>query len=192
MGWLILCAALAVAFVVCLYSMLVAASRADRVMEIEEEKLIVPETTPVPAPEEEETAKLIVTYPVPLDQDLQDYIVQTSLENEVSPCVVLALIGVESGYDADCIGDNGNSFGLMQIYKSQHEPRMERLGATELLDPYQNVRVGIDYLAELLDEGHGIEWALSYYNGHGGAECDYSRLVLCNARQIFEGRQVHE
>lgn len=198
MGWLIAAAVLLAVCVGVLYARLAIASRGAHVRQIQAEKFIVPEVTPVPAPEqeEEEAARLTVTYPVPLDQELQDYIVKTALENEVSPCIVFAVIGVESGYDATKKGDfwDGyyHSYGLMQILASKHTDRCLRLNAINLLDPYQNVRVGIDYLAELLDEGKGIEWALSFYNGHGGEPCDYARTVLCNARQIFEGRRVHE
>ena len=34
-----------------------------------------------------------------------------------------------------------------------------------MLDPYQNVTVGIDIIAELLDGGKSVEWALMAYNG---------------------------
>lgn len=131
-----------------------------------------------------------IRYPVPLDDDLQAYIVRLCAEKELAPSVIFAQIGVESKYQADIIGDNGNSFGLMQIYKSCHEDRMLRLGVSDLLDPVENVTVGIDIMAELMDMGNGIEWALSYYNGHGGAPCEYARTVLCNAEQIMEGVQV--
>jgi hypothetical protein len=175
-------------FAVVLYCALVVASDADDAMEIRAERVMTPEVTPPPEPAEE--VKAVVTYPVPLSQEIQDYVVQTCLEYEVSPCVVFALIGVESGYDASKIGDNGRSYGLMQIYASQHTGRCARLNTVNLLDPKQNVLTGIDYLAELLATGHDIEWCLSWYNGHGGEPCEYARTVLCNAEQILEGVQV--
>lgn len=187
MAWLIVAALLMCLFLIILYSALVVASDADDQIEEYHERHMT-DAIPVPSPE----PKAVVSYPVPLDQDLQDYIVQTCLEYEVSPCIVFAIIGVESGYDASKIGDNGKSWGLMQIYSTQHTARCVRLGAWNLLDPYQNVRVGIDYLAELLATGHDIEWCLSWYNGHGGEPCEYARTVLCNAEQILEGVQVHE
>lgn len=176
-------------FVTVIYCALAVASDAAGAMEIQEDRFVTPEVTPVPMPEE---VKVVVTYPVPLDQGLQDYIVQTCLDYEISPCVVFAIIGVESNYDASLIGDNGKSYGLMQIYASQHTQRCIRLNAYNLLDPKQNVLTGIDYLAELLGTGHDIEWCLSWYNGHGGEPCEYARTVLCNAEQILEGVQVHE
>ena len=140
-----------------------------------------PPVTPEPTPEP------WVRYPVPLDDDLQKYIVKTCLDYGVSPCVILAQIGVESQYDAEAVGDNGNSYGLMQINRQWHEARMERLGVMDLLNPYQNVLVGIDLMAELLDRGNGLDWSLSYYNGHGGEPCEYARLVQTSAECILEG-----
>ena len=134
-----------------------------------------------------ETATL--TYPVPLDQELQDYIVETAKSYGVSPCIVFAVIGAESEYDPNAIGDNGNSYGLMQIWANQHTDRCKRLNAYNLLDPYQNVRVGIDYLAELLDQGD-LDWALSVYSGNGGAPCDYALNVQRSAECILEGVMV--
>ena len=164
----------------------------DSLREIRVERVMTPEVTPPPEPAEE--VKAVVTYPVPLDQALQDYVVKTCLEYEVSPCIVFAIIGVETHgtFDASLIGDSGKSYGLMQIYASQHTQRCIRLNTYNLLDARQNVLTGIDYLAELLATGHDIEWCLSWYNGHGGEPCEYARTVLCNAEQILEGVQVHE
>ena len=182
-------AVLIAVFVVLLYCFLALCSpKQKRTMEIREERIMT-DVTPVPMPVE---VRATVTYPVPLDQELQDYIVQTCLEYEISPCIVFAIIGVESNYDAALIGDNGKSYGLMQIYASQHTQRCIRLNTYNLLDARQNVLTGIDYLAELLSTGHDIEWCLSWYNGHGGEPCEYARTVLCNAEQILEGVMVHE
>ena len=52
----------------------------------------------------------------------------------------------------------------MQIQKRYHTARMQRLGCTNLLDPYQNISVGVDYLAELLSGGRSINYALMAYN----------------------------
>ena len=176
-------------FAALMYACLWIASDEDDAMEIREERIMT-DITPVPMPPAE--VKAVVTYPVPLDQELQDYIVKTCLEYEISPCIVFAIIGVESNYNSALVGDNGHSYGLMQIYADQHTQRCIRLNTYNLLDARQNVLTGIDYLAELLSTGHDIEWCLSWYNGHGGEPCEYARTVLCNAEQILEGVQVHE
>lgn len=106
-----------------------------------------------------------VLYDIPLDDELQDYIIETSEERGVDPAIIIAMIKRESQFDIDVIGDKGKAFGLMQIHPRWHSDRMEKLGVTDLLDPYQNVTVGIDIMAELLDGGESVEWALMAYNG---------------------------
>lgn len=106
-----------------------------------------------------------VRYDIPLDDELQDYIIETSEERGVDPAIIIAMIKRESQFDIDIIGDKGKAFGLMQIHPRWHSNRMEKLGVTDLLDPYQNVTVGIDIMAELLDGGGSVEWALMAYNG---------------------------
>ena len=60
------------------------------------------------------------------------------------------------------------------------------MNATNLLDPYQNVMVGIDFLAELLDMG-SLEWALEFYSG---GNPDYAEIVKASAEMISEGVMV--
>lgn len=106
-----------------------------------------------------------VRYDIPLDDELQDYIIETSEEHGVDPAIIIAMIKRESQFDIDIIGDRGKAFGLMQIHPRWHSDRMKKLGVTDLLDPYQNVTVGIDIMAELLDGSESVEWALMVYNG---------------------------
>lgn len=143
-----------------------------------------------------------VRYPVDLDDDLQVFITQLCEDHHIQPSIVFAMIGRESDFDAECIGDNGASFGLMQIQAQCHLVRMKRLDCQNLLDPYQNVTVGVDYLAELIDYYDGnVEMALMAYNaGQTGAynywfsagvySNDYSRDVLEQAEILAEGVQT--
>lgn len=123
--------------------------------------------------EESEPVKI---YDVPLDAELQRHISELSESYGVDMPLVVAIIGQESNYRPDAVGDNGNSLGLMQIQPRWHAARMERLGVTDLLDPYQNTAVGIDLLAELIEEGNGTEWAVTAYNA-GTAAADYNRAI---------------
>lgn len=134
-------------------------------------------------------------YDVPLTEDLQDIIIDISEKRGVDPALVIAVIEKESGYKPDTSGDNGRSQGLMQIWRSFHEQRMEKLGAVNLYDPRDNVIVGIDILAEKLDKYEDVEKALIAYNaGDAGAKKHYfskgvysngySRAVLKIAEEI--------
>lgn len=110
-------------------------------------------------------------YDVPLSADLQEHIRQLCDDYGVDMPLVLAIIGQESNYQTDAVGDDGNSIGLMQIQPRWHQGRMDRLGVTDLLDPYQNITVGIDLLAELIEMG-GTRWAIMAYNA-GAETADY-------------------
>ena len=117
-----------------------------------------------PAPVESPPVHII--YPgIPLEDGFQDYITGLCKSYGVSVPLVLAIIARESDFDAKLVDDNGQSFGLMQIQPQWHRERMKRLGVVDLLDPAQNVQVGIDYLSELLDLGKGEEYAVMFYNG---------------------------
>ena len=101
---------------------------------------------------------------VPLDAELQEFIFGVAEDYGLDGELVMAMIGQESNYKHCEIGDNGESFGLMQIQPRWHQARMDSLFCPNLLNPYQNVTVGIDYLAELFDTGNSLEWVLMAYN----------------------------
>ena len=117
-------------------------------------------------------------YDVPLDVDLQDHIMkiceQDKYNRDINPPhleLVLAIIEVESSYNADEVGDDGLSFGLMQIQAGVHQDKINELGITNIMDPYQNIEVGIDILNDKLLTHNTLEEALTAYNaGDVGAE----------------------
>lgn len=111
--------------------------------------------------------------------------------------LVIALIERESGYVFDKVGDDGHSMGYMQIYEDYHEDRMEKLNCTDLMNPYQNILVGVDYLAELIDKYGTQQDALTAYNyGQTGAYrhmwskgiyvYDYNSTIMKRAKEIEE------
>lgn len=104
-------------------------------------------------------------YDVPLDDDLVLHIIDIADINNIDPELILAIIKQESNFDASAMGDNGNSYGLMQVQKRYHEERMQRLYCTDLLNPYENIIVGADIISQKLRSGKGLEWALMAYNG---------------------------
>ena len=150
---------------------------------------------------DEKHIKTVIAFPmydVPLDENLQLFIVRECERLHIDAAIIMAMIERESNFKADAIGDNGHSHGLMQIQERFHLERMERLGCDDLLDPYQNVLVGIDYLAEQLERYEDIEKALIAYNaGPTGAykhyfsrgiySSDYSRAVLERSKSIKKG-----
>lgn len=163
-----------------------------RICEMEKEKEEVEAEGSV---EEVAVAKSVRYFDVPLDKDLQAHILAECERYGIRhPQYIFAMIQRESGYQADVIGDSGKAFGLMQIQPRWHQDRIERLGVTNLLDPYQNVTVGIDFFAELMGYGEGVEWALMAYNsGPGNAWAmqkkgrisDYTRDVIGISADIW-------
>ena len=85
--------------------------------------------------------------------------------------MVFALIERESWCKWDAAGDGGDSVGYMQIQERRHKDRMERLGVTDLTNPFGNVRVGVDYLAELYAKtGNWMDTLAAYNYGLNGAQ----------------------
>lgn len=132
-------------------------------------------------------------FDVPLSEDLQDHIFMVCESYGIDPTIVIATIQRESNFVIDIVGDNGNSFGLMQIQPRWHRDRMEKLGCTDLLNPYQNVNVGVDYLAELFGKGKSVEWVLMAYNGGpsyankkaaNGEVSTYARDVIAKSERL--------
>lgn len=126
-------------------------------------------------------------YDVPLSEELQEHIIKQCEDRGIDPSLVLAMIKQESNFRVEAMGDNGNAYGLMQIWPKWHSHRMEQYGCTDLRDPFQNVTVGIDIIADYIDRGYGVEWALMAYNGGGayadkklaaGEVSDYAQKVL--------------
>ena len=186
---------LAVAFIITTYSLASADDCKEAQRRAEQPPIVAQETqkeaTELPRSEEPERTY----YDVPLSKGLQDIIIDTAGGRGVDPALVLAIIEKESGYNPDASGDNGRSQGLMQIWRTFHEKRMEKLGAVNLYDPKDNVLVGIDILAEKLDKYEDLEKALIAYNaGDAGAKKHYfskgvysngySRAVLKIAEEI--------
>ena len=136
---------------------------------------------------------------IPLSARFQKYIDGKCKSYGISTNVVMGCIRVESNFQTQIMGDNGKAYGLMQVQKQWHKERMKKVGATNLLDPYDNVAVGIDYLAELYKIYNG-NWhkALMAYNG-GHAYCKrrlrmglvnspYSRRVMNYAEDFKKER----
>lgn len=134
--------------------------------EPEESDIDILEESEVSEPEEPKV-ETVTYYDVPLDEDLQDHIFRVAEENGIDPALVIAMIKKESGFRPSVKGDHGESYGLMQIKLKYNRERMKKLGCDDLLDPYQNVTVGIDILVEKIEQSKGkpIEWVLMAYNG---------------------------
>lgn len=133
------------------------------------------------------TSKLYNT--IPLSSSFQKWIDEKCQNYGLSTNVVMGVIKKESNFNITVMGDHGEAYGLMQVQKKWHMARMYKVGAKNLLNCYDNVAVGIDFLAELY-KANGGNWhkTLMAYNGgqgyankrcgNGLFSSDYSRKVM--------------
>jgi soluble lytic murein transglycosylase-like protein len=92
-------------------------------------------------------------------------ILRATLDTNVSPALVLAVIGIESAGKSDAVSHAG-AVGLMQLIPAT----AERFGVTDSSDPVQNIKGGVAYLDWLLNEfDNDPVLALAAYNAGEGA-----------------------
>lgn len=119
---------------------------------------------------------------------IYDYVFEIIEEGEydVHPALILAIVETESCYKWQA--QNGTHYGLMQINPQYQTERMEKLGVEDLkTNPYDNLRVGIDYFQELLDTNENEYIALNVYNSGGkndGYASEYSITVMERYKRI--------
>ena len=146
-----------------------------------------PAETEAPTEEPTEIIPAIPLYDVPLDAELQLHIIHTAEEKQIDPAIVVAMAFRESTYNPNLIGDGGDSYGLLQVQPKWHYERMQKLGCTDLLDPFQNVTVAVDYLAEQIERyGGDVAKGLTAYNrGHyTGTITQYAKSVMAKADEL--------
>ena len=132
---------------------------------------------------------------------MQQYTYIICKQYGVEYTLVLAIIEIESGYrwDASC---KEGSTGYMQVLPKWHKERMRRLNVDNVENPYFNVLVGVDYLAELQERfnteaevltayNYGVAGAYEHVWNKGLTETEYSREVQ-QAKERIERRMRGE
>lgn len=113
---------------------------------------------------------------VPLSYEDQDYLQSACEEFDISYALALAIIERETGFE-NSIGNNGESFGYMQIQEKWHKERMEQIGAKNLMFSYDNFRTGLHFMNELLSN-HDLANSLTYYNSGKFGTNKYAKDVI--------------
>ena len=133
---------------------------------------------------------------VPLSKDIQYHIFVECDGYSISPFIIMAMIERESQFDQYAIGDDGKSFGLMQIQPKWHIDTMIELGCTDLFNPKENISVGMKVLDTLIHDykhGNDIYWVLMAYNGspnyantnmNNGIITEYAREITERAWEL--------
>lgn len=120
-----------------------------------------------------------------LPKKIQRKIFHICEDGNLSFELIMSTIYEESGWDPECISDDGESVGLMQIQGKWHKELMDKTGCTDLTDPVQNVRVGTALLKRHFSTYQDPAWALMAYNG-GQAYAD--RMIKANKTSAYAKR----
>jgi soluble lytic murein transglycosylase-like protein len=83
----------------------------------------------------------------------------------LDPVLVMAVIGVESGWEPAAVSERG-ARGLMQLRRVAFESEEREAGVAhgDVHDPAQNVRMGVRYLARMVEIFDDVDLALVAYN----------------------------
>ena len=97
-----------------------------------------------------------------ISEEYQTYCYEIGEQYSICPELLIAMIEKESSGKPDAV--NGNCKGLLQVSEKWHKGRMEKLGVTDLHDPYSNILVATDYIFELFEEHGDVYTVLMCYN----------------------------
>jgi len=126
------------------------------------ERLVAPDSPSAPAPgQEADAVPLVVSAArVPDRSSLRSAATRIARKHGVDERLILAVIEVESRYDAFAVSPRG-AIGLMQLMPET----LVRFDVRNPYDPEQNIDAGVRYLKELLERYSGQRrLALAAYN----------------------------
>ena len=107
--------------------------------------------------------------PIELRHAYDDIIAEAAALYSLDPRMIKAVMQTESAFNAMAVSPVG-AIGLMQLMPAV----AEEYGATDPLDPRQNIMAGAKYLRRLLDSHKGnVRLALASYNAGPGNVAKY-------------------
>lgn len=106
-------------------------------------------------------------------------------ERNLDPLLIVAIIGVESGFNPFAQSNMGAQ-GLMQIIPRYHQDKLPKASAgSTFLDPVTNVHIGAHILQESIRRQGGLIQGLQYYAGASeDPEQGYAAKVLAEKQRI--------
>lgn len=99
-------------------------------------------------------------------QELMDWVYEQSHQYGVQPDLVVGLIAAESSFSPSAVSRVG-AIGYTQVWPKWH---LDRIGGRNINNPYINIQVGVDYLAECIKRRVTMYDALACYNGSDSKE----------------------
>jgi len=113
--------------------------------------------------------------PLLADKPYQDRVVEAAKAHKLDPALVHAVIAAESNYNPNALSNKG-AVGLMQVMPDTG--RRYGVKEKELKQPEQNIRAGVQYLADLIELFDGdLKLALAGYNAGENAVIRHGRKV---------------
>lgn len=129
-----------------------------------------------------------------LPESVRTYLYNLCEEKSISYPLMLALIEAESSYQWDAESPDGSCKGYCMIAEKWHQERMERLGVTDIYDPYGNIAVSVDLVEELFHKYGDVNIVLMCYNcgetrtaellAEGITSTSYSRKIIAREAEI--------
>jgi soluble lytic murein transglycosylase-like protein len=105
-------------------------------------------------------------------------------ERRIDPLLILAIIGVESGFNPFAESPKG-ARGLMQVIPRFHMDKIpEGMGVHHLFDPAVNIRVGVRVLEDTIRRRGGLAAGLQSYAGASGTQGRYAKKVLAEKARL--------
>jgi soluble lytic murein transglycosylase-like protein len=110
-------------------------------------------------------------------------------ERRIDPLLILAIIGVESGFNPFAESPMG-ARGLMQVIPRFHMDKVpEGMGIHHLFDPAVNIHVGVRVLEEAIRRRGGLIAGLQYYAGSSDSASRYANRVLAEKARLEKAAQ---
>ena len=105
-------------------------------------------------------------------------------ERRIDPLLIVAVIGVESGFNPFAESAMGAQ-GLMQIIPRFHLDKVpDGAGGRPFLDPAINIRIGVNVLDEAIRRHGGLVPGLQYYAGSSDPDGSYASKVLAEKERL--------
>lgn len=133
-----------------------------------------------------------------LSDELQEFTYYMCQAYYIDFDFAMALMFSESSFNASAVSQDGHDFGLMQIRDCNNDWLKEKLGVTDMLNPYENIRAGLYILRGLFEKyDDSSKVVMAYKMGEYGAsvlwengvyETNASRRVLAKAEEYTAQR----
>lgn len=107
----------------------------------------------------------------------RESVVRIARENRLDPALLMAVVKVESNFDARARHPDG-PLGLTQITPNTARSVQPGIRHADLLEPEKNLRVGARHLRELLDRFKDTRMAIAAYQAGVGAVKNNGRGIL--------------